>query len=97
MSAEYTRGHLGSKPKFTVDLVSKRIANTLEFVNAHPEMTQKQMEMLDRKIKTLYQSMESAYLVDRIKSTTPSRKKKTVKFSPGTKSRGGKTKRRRRH
>ena len=96
---EYKRGHLGSRPKLTVDTVSKQIANMMEFVNVHPEMTQTQLETLDRKIKSLHKSMEAAYLVAKSKSKSKSknspRTRRNVRFVVGTNSRGGNTKRRR--
>ena len=96
----YTRGHLGSRPKITVKTIKAEIAKVLEFINNHPEITQTQLEALDRKIKSLYNKMETTYLVEpKSESKSPYRKtkkfmRKTVTFSQGTKH-GGKTRRRR--
>jgi hypothetical protein len=98
---EYQFGHLRSRPKITVEIINDKIAHIMEFINSHPEITQEQLKALDNKIKSLYKKMETAYLVE-AKSPNRQRKnpsksmRKSVRFSPGTKtSRGGKTKRRR--
>jgi hypothetical protein len=89
-------------PKITVETISNQIAHIMEFINKHPEITQEQLKALDRKIKSLYEQLETAYLVEskspnRQKKTPTNPTRKTVRFSPGTKtSRGGKTRRRRR-
>ena len=101
--SKYRVGHLSSRPKITVEIINAEITKILEFINNHPEITQEQLEKLDRKIKSLYKKMETAYLVEaKSDSKSPNRHiktpaksmRKSVRFSPGTKQ-GGKTKRRR--
>ncbi len=101
-ASSYTRGHLGSIPKITVETIDKNIAHVMEFINNNPRITQEQLENLDRNIKFLHNKKETAYLVEpkspnRLRNTPSKSMRKSVRFSPGTKtSRGGKTKRKRR-
>lgn len=95
-------------PKITVEIINAEIAKVLEFINNHPEITQTQLEKLDRKIKLLHEKKTSTYLVEsKSEQKSPYRKTKTPKksmrksvtFSQDTKhggaKQGGKTRRRR--
>ena len=60
----YTRYHLGSKPKFTNAQIDKQIANLLDLINNEKnKITDKQLEVIQQKIKEKIQLKRQLYLV----------------------------------
>lgn len=92
----YKHHKLGSKPVVLSVILDESIANVLELVNKHPEITDKQLKTIESKIKSFAKKKNTYSFSQR--NTTPklSEKPKTQKitFAPGTKLGGKKYTRR---
>ena len=83
----YKHHKLGSRPKYSNFLLDESIATALELVNNHPEVTDKQLKIIESKIKDISNKKEKLYLEPVVSSVK--QKTRKITFSPGTKQ-GGK-------
>lgn len=97
MTEEYKRypyDHFsrGSKPKITVENIDTHVAQILDLINNTPDITDKQLEYIQNKIKDKIREKQKYYLASQ--NDKPVEKQTLVRFSESTK-KGGKTRRRR--
>jgi hypothetical protein len=83
----YKHHKLGSRPKYSNFILDESIATALELVNKHPEVTDKQLKIIESKIKDISNKKEKLYLEPVVSSVK--QKTRKITFSPGTKQ-GGK-------
>lgn len=85
----YKHHKLGSRPLVSSVLIDESIANVLELVNKHPEITDKQLKTIESKIKGFTKKKNTFSFNQRKSSPKFSIKTKKLTFAPGTKQ-GGK-------
>ena len=83
----YKHHKLGSRPKYSNFLLDESIATALELVNNHPEVTDKQLKIIESKIKDFSTKKKNLYLEPVVSSGK--QKTRKITFSKGTKQ-GGK-------
>ncbi len=83
----YKHHKLGSRPKYSNFLLDESIATALELVNNHPEVTDKQLKIIESKIKDFSTKKKKLYLEPVVSSGK--QKTRKITFSQGTKQ-GGK-------
>jgi hypothetical protein len=83
----YKHHKLGSRPKYSNFLLDESIANALDLVNNHPEVTDKQLKIIESKIKDFSTKKKNLYLEPVVSSGK--QKTRKITFSQGTKQ-GGK-------
>lgn len=81
----YKHHKLGSKPLVSSKLLDESIANVLELVNEHPEITDKQLKTIESKIKGFAKKKSAFSFSQRKSSPKSSPKSRKIKFAPGTK------------
>ena len=88
----YKHHKLGSRPKYSNFLLDESIATALELVNNHPEVTDKQLKIIESKIKDISNKKGKLYLEPVVSSGK--QKTRKITFSQGTKQGGKKGTRR---
>jgi hypothetical protein len=85
----YKHHKLGSRPKYSNFLLDESIATALELVNNHPEVTDKQLKIIETKIKDYSTKKKNLYLEPIVSSGK--QKTRKITFSSTTKHGGKKT------
>ena len=88
----YKHHKLGSRPKYSNFLLDESIATALELLNNHPELTDKQLKIIESKIKDISNKKGKLYLEPVVSSGK--QKTRKITFSQGTKQGGKKGTRR---